>query len=135
MPRLNVTFRCSLPFDDNAHPIGEEIAEYFAAKFKDMGIHISRVDNYDDFAWSLDTTKNGKKLFLLLGYVGDGDFEWLMQINEYSSFFNLFRRKSLRSEREAIAYAVHAVLNADNHVSKVRWHVGEFSDENYTHEP
>lgn len=135
MPRLNVTFRCSLPFDDKAHPIGEEIAEYFAAKFQDMDIPISRVDNYDNFAWSMDTTKNGKKLFLVLGYVGDGDYEWLLQINEYSSLLNLFRRNRSQAEREAVAHALNAVLRADSHVSKIRWHVGDFAEENYTDAP
>jgi hypothetical protein len=135
MPRLNVTFRCSLPFDGKAHPIGEEIAEYFATKFKDMNVPISKVENYDDFAWSMDTTKNGKKLFLLIGYVGDGDYEWLLQINEYSSLLHLFGRKRSQADREAVAHAVNAVLRTDNHVSKIRWHVGDFAEENYTDSP
>ena len=135
MMRLNVTFRCSLAFDDTAHPIGEEFAEYLSQRFSNAGVPISKIDNYNDFAWSMDTIRNGAKLFLLLGFVGDGDFEWLLQINEYSSFWRIFRRNQAIAEREAIAQIVSQTLQADGTISMIRWHVGDFADKNYTSSP
>ena len=135
MARLNVTFRCSLQFDDTAHPIGEEVAEYFSRRFSEAGIPISKIDNYNDFAWSMDTNRNGAKLFLLLGFVDDGDFQWLLQINEYSSFWSIFRRNQSIAEREAISQIVNKTLQADGSVSMIRWHVGDFSEDSYTSTP
>ncbi len=135
MARLNVAFRCSLQFDDTAHPIGEEVAEYFSRSFSEAGIPISKIDNYNDFAWSMDTNRNGAKLFLLLGFVDDGDFQWLLQINEYSSFWSSFRRNQSIAEREAIAQIVNQTLQADGTISMIRWHVGDFSEESYTSSP
>jgi hypothetical protein len=135
MTRLNVKFRCSLPFDDTAHPIGEEIAEYLSRRLSDAGVPISKIDNYNDFAWSMDTTRNGARLFLLLGFVDDGDYEWLMQINEYSSFWHVFQRNRTIAERSAIAHIVNETLQTDGNVSLIRWHVGDFAEENFTPSP
>jgi hypothetical protein len=132
--RLNVTFRSALPFDDNAHPYGEELAKYLSEKLTAVGIRITQIDNYNDFAWSLDTTVNEKPLFLLLGHVGDGDYEWLMQINAYNaSFWDMFRWSGIAvAERQQLAPLVHAVLAADSTFSKIRWHIGDFAEEGYT---
>ncbi len=136
MMRLNVTFRCSLPLDDTAHPVGEELAEYLSRRFSDAGIPITKIDNYEDFAWLMDTTRDGKELFLLLGFVGDGDYQWLMQIDEYaSSFWHIFRRNQAIVQREALAPIVHQTLQTDENISAIRWHVGDFAEENYTSSP
>ncbi|QDT07777.1 hypothetical protein K227x_62050 [Rubripirellula lacrimiformis] len=136
MKRLNVTFRCDLPFDDTSHPVGEEVAEYLSRRFSDAGVPITKIGNYEDFAWSMDTKRNGKKLYLLLGFVGDGDDEWLMQINEYaSSFWHIFRRNQALPEREAISLFVDRALQTDENISVIRWHVGDFAEEGYTPSP
>jgi hypothetical protein len=92
--------------------------------------------NYEDFAWSLDTAFNEKKLFLWVGYLGDGDYEWLLQINECAgSFWNLFRKNVALLEREQLAPRIHSVLASNPHFSEVRWHIGDFAEEGYTATP
>lgn len=134
--RLNVTFRCSLPVDKSAHPIGEELATYLGSRLTEGGVTISDIDNYEDFAWSLDTTVNGKKLFICVGHVGDGDYEWLLQIDEYTTrFWDIFRKHVALAEREQLAPRIHAILASDPHFSEIRWHVGDFAEERYTATP
>lgn len=133
--KLNVTFQSSFPVDLSAHPEGEELAEYLAKTFTNAGVKITKVDNYDDFAWSLDTDADGEHLFLLMGFVGDGVCEWLMQIRNYTGLLDVFRRRRIRQACESLAPAVHQVLSNDAHFSNIRWHKGDFADNIYSATP
>jgi hypothetical protein len=134
--KLNVTFKSTLSVDMTAHPIGEELAEYLADRFSQRGITVEKIDNYEDFAWSLDITVDNKKLFLLLGYVGDGNYEWLLQIDEYkTSFWDLFRKNVALQQRRNLAPKVHEILASDAHINTIRWHEGYFAKEEYSDRP
>ena len=134
--RLNVTFRCSLPTDKSAHPVGEELADYLRPKLDAAGISVSEVDNYNDIGWCLDTTVGDKKLFLAVAYIDKGDSEWLLQINKYTtSVWNIFRKGYALSEREQLAPLVHSILVSDPVFSAIRWHSGDFTKGKYSLTP
>ena len=134
--RLNVTFMSDFEVDLSAHPTGEELARQLGEAFSKAGISITAIDNYDDIGWSLDTTVDGQKVFLLLGYVADGDRQWLMQINPYKMrFLDLFRPKARLKECASLAVGIHEVLSSDEHINTIRWHKGHYSGEDYTDRP
>ena len=129
--RLNVTFKTSLPVDMAKHSPGEELAAYLRAKFESGGITISAIDNYEDFAWALDTEQDGKKLFILLGHTQDPDDPWLLQINEYKTrFIDIFRGDVALKQRELLAARIHSVLVADKMIDCLRWYEGDFANGN-----
>lgn len=134
--KLNVTFKSTLAVDMSAHPIGEELAKHLANQFTQAGITIEKIDNYEDFGWSLDTTVRNKKLFLLLGYIGDGDYEWLLQINKYkSSFWDLFRKNAALQEQRNLALKVHETLASDSHINTIKWHKGYYAKGKHSDRP
>jgi hypothetical protein len=134
--RLNVTFRCLLPTDKSAHPIGEELANYLRPKLDGAGIPISEVDNFNDIGWCLDTAIGDKKLFISIAYIGKGDFEWLLQINNYTtSVWNIFHKGYALPEREQLPPVIHSVLVSDPIFSTIRWHAGAFYKGNYSPTP
>jgi hypothetical protein len=130
--RLNVTFQTRLPFDIDSQPIGEAVAQDIAVKLRERGVEVAEPDNYEDYSWILESP-NGP--YMLVGYVGDGESEWLAQVHSSVGKLGQLFGKTDRPECERIAAALHAVLSGDNQTSSVRWHEGEFSETGWTEQP
>src|SRR5262245_14760291 len=79
--RGNVTFRSTVPVDLGKHPPGEELAEYLAAKMTAAGLTTRVIDNYEDFAWWMESEGDSRMPWALLGYIDDNAAQWLIQIN------------------------------------------------------
>ncbi len=127
--RLNVTFKTDWEFDESKHPVGEEVAEKLSKLMSDNGIVISNIDNYEDFAWALDTRVGEKELFLLLGHVGDDPEQWLIQVASYQTkFLHMFNKKHAIEQMHSLAPKVHAVLASCEKISNILWHHGDFAD-------
>ena len=133
--RHNVTFRSSFPLDQSAHPVGEELAKYIYSKLSEQNFVLSDFDNYGDFAWSANVSIEGSKPWILTGYVGDDDYEWLLQINTGVGFFKKLFGKSDEDKRNRIAEAVDGLLKNEQHFSVIRWHLGDFSQGDYSDKP
>lgn len=129
MNELNVTFKADLPVDTTLHPAGQELAVYLKDQFTQSGILIEKIDNYDDVGWALDTTVDGKKLLILLGYLNDGDCQWLMQFDEYkSSFKDIFKWKKDLTACQKLAEKVREVFDKFSAIQDVQWHTGYYKD-------
>lgn len=133
--KFNVTFQSSFPLDMSKHPEGEELAEYLASLFTRAGVTVTNIDNYEDFAWSLDTVVDGQRLFLLIGYVGDEVYEWLLQVRNYTGLLDMFRRRRIQRACESLSPIVHQVLSSDRYFSNIRWHKGDFAENKYSGTP
>ena len=129
--RFNVTFRCSVPMDLDSTPAGEELAEYLVARFGNHGLNIRVKDTYGDFAWWLEVKDRSPAPCLILGYVGDADYEWLLEMSWLGRMFG----RSDADLREDVALKLHDMLTQDANFSTVRWHEGECSDVDWTPTP
>lgn len=131
----NVTFRSTRPVDFEQHPPGEELAAYLAEKMTQRGLKTRVVDNYEDFAWWIESESDQPMPWVLLGYVDDGPAEWLMQLNSNVGCLGwLFGRSDEEGCRD-FAERLHAVLSSDPDFSDVRWHAGEWSDSDWSTTP
>jgi hypothetical protein len=119
----------------DAHPKGEELAKYIYEKLEQKGLKIFNFDNYDDFAWSVSVGSDKVKPWLLTGYVGDGDYEWLIQINSGVGFFGKLMGKNDFLERDNIATKLDEILKAEAIFSIIRWHEGDFAKGDYSNAP
>lgn len=133
--RFNVTFRCSLPIDLEKHPAGEELADYLAAKFQECGLNIHVKDNYDDFAWWLEFADQSPAPWLLVGYVDDDDYQWLVQLHSGVSWLGRLFGRSDDKLREEVAEKLHDIVSKDSNFSTVRWHEGDFSEQGWSATP
>jgi hypothetical protein len=133
--KFNVTFRCALPIDFNKNPAGEELAEFLAAKFREHGLNIHLEDNYEDFAWELEFKDRSPAPWLLVGYVDDDVYEWLVQINSGVTRIGRLFGRSDEKLREEVAETLHAIIKSASSFSDIRWHQGDFADAGCTPSP
>ena len=131
----NVTFKSTLKINMDAHPKGEELAMYLYEKLAQKGFMISNFDNYEDFAWSVDIGSAKSKPWLLTGYVGDEDYEWLIQINSGIGIIGKLFGKSDVSECDSIAIKLDEILKAEATFYTIRWHVGDFAKDEFSITP
>ena len=103
--RGNVTFRCTLPIDLDKHPPGEELAEWIAARMTAGGLATRVIDNYEDFAWWIESESDQRMPWALLGYVGDGPAEWLLLINSSVGWLGRLLGRSDEAGRRPLARA------------------------------
>ena len=61
----------------------------------------------------------------ILGYLEDGDMEWLASIETSVGFFGRLLGKSDLREREELAKGLEKALRTDQRFQKIRWHEGE----------
>ena len=132
--KFNVTFQSTFPVDIDKHPRGEELADYLAARLRERGFEIVSVDNYDDFAWSLDF-KTTFSPWLLVGHVGDGVYEWLIQINSGIGWLGRFFGRSDQQLLQSVTKSLHTILTEDACFSEIRWHEGDFAEECWSRSP
>ena len=133
--RCNVTFRCALPVDLDKFPPGEELAFYIADKMTQSGLKTSVVDNYEDFAWWIESESNQRMPWALLGYIGDGVAEWLLQINSSVGLFGRLLGKSDKQGTRVFAERLQAVLSNDPSFSNVRWHLADWGRPDWSSSP
>lgn len=133
--RANVTFRSTIPVDLDQHPPGEKLAQYIADKMTQSGLKTRVVDNYDDFAWWIESESEQRMPWALLGFVDDGSAEWLLQINSSVGWLGRVFRRSDEDGRRLFTERLHAILSNDPSFSDVRWHVGEWGESGWTASP
>ena len=73
--------------------------------------------------------------WLILGYVGDGAFEGLLQINSGTGMIKRILGKSDCESRDKIATVLDAILKQDSYIEDIRWHAGDFANPGWTEEP
>ncbi len=132
--RLNVTFQTCLRFDMDEQPIGSAVGRRIAERLRGLGLAALIPENHEDFAWSIDFGDQPGP-YLLVGYVGDEDFQWLAQVYSGIGWFGRLRGRSDQKECESIALALHRALTTDETVTSIRWHDGEFSETGWRSEP
>ena len=133
--RGNVTFRCSLPIDFDKHPPGKQLAEWLAARLSEGGLVTRVIDNYEDFAWWIESESDLRMPWALLGYIDDGPAEWLLQINSSIGWLGRLIGQSDEAGRRLFSKRLQAVLVGEPAISDVRWHVGEWNDSGWASAP
>lgn len=133
--RANVTFRSTVPVDFEKHPPGEELAEYIADRMTASGLKTRVIDNYDDFAWWIESEAELRMPWALLGHIDDGCAEWLLQINSSVGWLGRLLGRSDEEGRRLFTERLQSVLTGDRHFSEVRWHAGEWSDSGWSSSP
>jgi hypothetical protein len=90
----------------------------------------------NDFA-RMDRGPKGTTIgpWVLFGYVGDDEYEWFAQVQSSVGWFGRLLGKSDRAEREQVARILHQLLTSDPTFRTVRWHQGDFAEENWVAEP
>ena len=126
--RYNVTFSTSYPIDLDAHPPGEELAMWLSEQLQAAGIPYESVDNSNDYAWSIDSPHKNDRAWLLLGFVDDGDFSWLLQVQSGVSFLGRLLGYGDTPQCDHLAQAIHRVLSSDHRFSSIQWHAGDFAE-------
>ena len=133
--KFNVTFRSTYPINEVAEPVGEELADYFAEAVRRAGIDVAPIDNYEDFAWIIETGPQKKGPYILLGCIGDGDFEWLAQIYSGIGLIGKLLDNTDVDERANLAHLVHQLLVSDRRFSAIRWHENGYGPEGWSPAP
>lgn len=133
--RSNVTFRSTLLVDFDKHPPGEELANYIAEEMTAGGLKTQVIDNYEDFAWWIESEEELPMPWALLGYVDDGPAQWLIQINSSVSWLGRLFGRSDEEGRRLFTERLQAVLMRDSHFTDIRWHVGEWSESGWSSSP
>ena len=133
--RGNVTFRSTVPVNLDKHPPGEELAEYLAEKMTAGGLKTRVFDNYEDFAWWIESEAERRMPWALLGYVNDGPAEWLIQINSSVGWLGRLLGRSDKEGCRLFTERLQTMLTSDPQFSDVRWHVGEWSDSGWSSDP
>jgi hypothetical protein len=133
--RSNVTFRSTVPVDFDKLPPGEELAEYIAEKMTAAGLKTQVIDNYEDFAWWIESEAERRMPWALLGCAGDDPAEWLIQIIPGVSWLGRLLGRSDDEGRRIFTELLQVVLTGDLHFSDVRWHVGEWSESGWSRSP
>jgi len=128
--RYNVKFQSSI--SEKEPPLGENLARSIVAAHRSKDVDIELIDSYEDFAWWLEGSGNKPRPWILVGFVDDGAYQWLLQINSGSSWFQRLRGRTDAEQRDSIALAVHDILTQGEDFSNIRWHEGDFADENWT---
>ena len=126
--RLNVTFETTLEVDLDAHPAGDELAEFLIAEFRARQIELINDPNNEDYALVLRFGSKSEPL-MLLAYVGDEPFQWMIQINS-GKFFD---RPDPRCGE--LALVLHEILVGNSAFSEIRWHIGDFVEPDWTSTP
>lgn len=130
-----MTFRSTFPIDAAEQPIGLAVAEFIGTKLCETGVSVTQPENYEDFAWLLEQSDDPKGAYLLLGYVGDGPFEWLAQVQSSVGWLGRRLDRSDASGCNKIAENLQRVLVSNGEFSDVRWHEGEFAEAGWTPTP
>jgi hypothetical protein len=133
--RGNVTFRSTVPVDFDEPPPGEELAEYLAEKMTAAGLKTRVIDNYEDFAWWIESEGEEQMPWALLGCVDDGPAEWLIQINSSLGWLGRLFGRSDENGRRLFTEKLHEVLENDPHFSDIRWHVKDWSHTGWSSSP
>jgi hypothetical protein len=124
--KTNVTFQTTIPVDMESYPFGEELARELLERMVRAGIPAHGLDNYNDFGWIIETSPKLSCPYVLLGYVGDGPFQWLLQIHPRIGFFARLFGKSDPTQLDHLAETLHRILAQSDDFSDIRWHAGEF---------
>ena len=130
--RGNVTFRSTMPVDLDKHPAGEELAAYIAEKMTAAGLTTRVIDNYEDFAWWIESEAECRMPWALLGFIGDDPEQWLLQINTSVGWLGRLLGRSDEAGRRVFSERLHSVLSGDSTFLDVRWHVGEWTEPGWT---
>jgi len=133
--RGNVTFRSTVTVDFDKHPPGEELAEYIAEKMTAAGLKTRIIDNYEDFAWWIESEAEQGMPWALLGYIDDDPAEWLLQINSSVGWLGRLFGWSDEEGRRLFTERLQGVLAGDPHFTDIRWHIGEWSDSGWSSSP
>ncbi|SRR5258708_32085840 len=131
----SVTFRSTVPVDLDRFPPGEELANCIAEKLTCAGLVTKVVDNYEDFAWWIESQADQRMPWVLLGYIGDGPSEWLVTINSSVSWLGRLFGRSDSAGRRLFADSLHALLTGDPHFTEVRWHSGDYQETGWASSP
>ncbi len=133
--RFNVSFRCTLPVILDAHPIGRELADYLAQHLRQAGADVAPPEVYDDSAFIIESGEERNGPYLLLGYVGQKEVEWLVEVHSRFGFVGRLMGRSDMPERKRFALQVHQLLQKNDFFQEVRWHEGDATEAGWTAAP
>jgi len=94
-----------------------------------------RVEMYEDVAWIMKTGPRGRGPDVVVGYLWDGEYEWLVQIGSGVGLIGRLLGRSDLEAREQIVQLLHQLLTKDKRFSDVRWHEGDFAKPGWSPTP
>lgn len=93
------------------------------------------IDNYEDFAWWIESESEIRMPWALLGYVGDGPVEWLLQVKSNVGWFARLLGRSDVEGRRVFCDNLQAVLTSEPAFSEIRWHLDDWSKPGWANTP
>src|SRR4051794_2900661 len=108
--RNNVTFRTSIPFDVNLHPVGEEVASHLAIALESLCGLSASIDIWRDSGFELDVEINGKRMHFAFVYVEDRRFQFYGQIGSYVGWLRRLFGYRDQDEEQILIRALHVSL-------------------------
>ncbi len=133
--KFNVTFQSTIAIEYENYPLGKELAQCLTQRLRQKGIEVSEVGSHQDFAWSITTGLAGRGPYLLLGFIGDGVYQWLIQIHSGIGWFGRIAGKSDLVLREKVARELQRILVSEPIFSDIRWHEAAFGDTGWSEAP
>ena len=99
--------------------LGGVLLRVLAEQLKRAELTLNEPDR-DDYGWGVTVERDGKRAYLLLGFVGDASEEWLLQVLDPSG--------GGPGPRELLP-AIDAALKFLPGTSQLRWHSRKHRDE------
>ncbi|HEX5270777.1 MAG TPA: hypothetical protein VFW33_09835, partial [Gemmataceae bacterium] len=99
------------------------------------GLKTRVIDNYEDFAWWIESEVEQQMPVALLAYIGDGSAEWLIQITSSVGWLGRLLGRSDEEGRRLCTERLQVGLTGDPHFTEVRWHVSKWSESGWSISP
>ncbi len=91
------------------HPRGYSLCEFLQKELGRAEFVVEPVDNYRDFAWSVDCVLNGKRIFFFVGYLGIAVTDWQFIVcSDIGIIVRLLGRRD-EEQRIELARAIHSI--------------------------
>jgi hypothetical protein len=128
--RTHVTFRTDRfnrtdirPYFINENCFGDDCAAWLVAGLREHGWTDLPDPWQEDWGWQTDTAREGHTYLISVGLMEDDtEPEWLVHVQEYTSFLTRLRGKAGPSALQDLVVAIDRVIGSDADVDHVRWY-------------
>jgi hypothetical protein len=119
-----VTFTSTLPIEapDEPHPKGALVAERIARGLAGAGVTVTATDNWRDSGYLVDCVIDGRKVYLVVSFHGDGPRQWVGMCTSDVGMLDRIRGRYPAEQIRLLARAVHEVVQGDGAFADVRWY-------------
>ena len=127
--RTHVTFRTSRfnqtevrPYFINPNCFGDDCAAWLVGGLQGRGWTEVSEPWQEDWGWQTSTAREGRKYLISIGSTEEDQPEWLVHVQEDSSFLARLRGKAGPGALRELLIAIHEMVMAGPDIEHIRWH-------------